>query len=80
MGTDASFGIFASETRIILKDGTAKPAAELVEDSHPGDLWHVHVPYYLMKEDAAPHSQTTSHRDANLLPVPLPVSRSRLSK
>jgi hypothetical protein len=43
IGTDAAFGVFAPETRIILRDGTTKAAEEIVEDSHPSDLWFENV-------------------------------------
>jgi hypothetical protein len=39
IGTDASAGIFNIETRLILKDGTVRTAASIVEDSHAGELW-----------------------------------------
>jgi hypothetical protein len=39
VGTDASFGIFDPETRLILKDGTVRAVASIVEDSHSGELW-----------------------------------------
>jgi hypothetical protein len=39
VGTDAAFGIFAPETRLVLQDGSTKLVAEIIEDSNPGELW-----------------------------------------
>jgi hypothetical protein len=43
IGTDASVGIFASKTRIVLKDGTIKTAAEVIEDTQQNDFWFENV-------------------------------------
>lgn len=53
VGTDASFGIFDLETRLLLKDGTVKVATAIVEDSHVGDLWFENVLAYPSSIDEA---------------------------
>lgn len=53
VGTDASFGIFDLETRLLLKDGTVKVATAIVEDSHVGDLWFENALAYPSSIDEA---------------------------
>jgi len=46
VGTDASVGIFAPETRLTLRDGIVKEAREVVEDQDARDHWFENVLTY----------------------------------
>lgn len=43
VGTDTALGVFASETRLVTRDGSRRDAASVADSGNPGDAWFENV-------------------------------------